>query len=154
MYARGMLCLGTRRMSAYMSLGSGGPSVVRIFPDHGAACLVDSDVRRTRNGSTGGGASLAAGQRSGWAPLRSQRQLDKVGIPWLPSFEPFGSSSRSCCSTGRLIRSSSLRLPLFSPARHSSSGKAGRDGGGPGQTVVAPTTARTLPSTRAGRARQ
>jgi hypothetical protein len=38
-----------------MSLGSGGPSVVGVFPDHGAACLVDSDVRCTRNGSTGEG---------------------------------------------------------------------------------------------------
>ena len=94
-------------------MGSGGPPVVGVSPDHGAACLVDSDVRRTRNGSTGGGASLAAGPRRfsptiRRAPLRSQRQLDKVGIPWLPSFEPFGLSSRSCCSTGRLIRSSPL----------------------------------------------
>jgi hypothetical protein len=100
-----------------MSLGSGGPSLVRIFPDHGAACLVDSDVRRTRNGSTGGGGSLAAGQlrfspTTRRAPLRSQGQLDKVGILWLPSFEPFGLSSRSCCSTGRLMRSSSLSVML------------------------------------------
>jgi hypothetical protein len=94
-------------------MGSGGPPVVGVFPDHGAACLVDSDVRRTRNGFTGGGASLAAGSlrlspSTRRAPLRSQRQLDKVGISWLPSFEPFGLSSRSCCSTGRLMRSSPL----------------------------------------------
>jgi hypothetical protein len=44
-------------------MGSGGPPVVGVSPDHGAACLVDSDVRHTRNESTGGGASLAAGSR-------------------------------------------------------------------------------------------
>ena len=36
-------------------MGSGGPPVLGVSPDHGAACLIDSDVRRTRNESTGGG---------------------------------------------------------------------------------------------------
>jgi hypothetical protein len=36
-------------------LGSGGPPVLGVSPDHGAACLIDSDARRTRNESTGGG---------------------------------------------------------------------------------------------------
>ena len=29
--------------------------VLGVSPDHGAACLIDSDARRTRNESTGGG---------------------------------------------------------------------------------------------------
>jgi hypothetical protein len=47
-------------LKAKNGMGSGGPPVLWVSPDHGAACLVDSDVRRTRNESTGGGASLAA----------------------------------------------------------------------------------------------
>jgi hypothetical protein len=43
-----------------MSLGSDGPTVVRDLPDHCPARLTDSDVRRTRNVSTGGGVSPAA----------------------------------------------------------------------------------------------
>jgi hypothetical protein len=42
-------------------MGSGGPPVLGVSPDHGAAYLIDSDARRTRNESTGVGASLAAG---------------------------------------------------------------------------------------------
>ena len=108
-WVRGVWVRGT----ACVGLESGGPTVVSIQPDHGPACLADSDVRCTRNGSTGGGASLAAGQLRfspsiRRAPFRSQRRPDKVGIPWLPTFESFGLSSGSCCSTGRLMRSSSL----------------------------------------------
>jgi hypothetical protein len=44
-------------------MGSGGPPVLGVSPDHGVACLVDSDVRRTRNNSTGVGASLEARSR-------------------------------------------------------------------------------------------
>jgi hypothetical protein len=43
------------RMGAPMSLGLGGPMVVRNLPDHIAACLAYSDVLHTRNWSTGGG---------------------------------------------------------------------------------------------------
>ena len=76
-------------------MGSGGPPVLGVSPDHGAACLIDSDVRRTRDESTGGGtmpsgriaASRAVDRR---ASLRPWRQLDKVGILRLPLFEPFG----------------------------------------------------------------
>ncbi len=45
------------------NLNGVGRATVFKFPDHCTACLVDSDVRRTRNESTGGGASLAAGSR-------------------------------------------------------------------------------------------
>jgi hypothetical protein len=58
-WVRGVWVRGT----ACVGLESGGPTVVSIQPDHGPACLADSDVRCTRNGSTGGGASLAVGPR-------------------------------------------------------------------------------------------
>ena len=55
------------------------------------------------------------------------RRPDEVGTQVLPIFEPFGLSSRSCCSTGRLMRSLSpswwgwrpadLRIPPFFTAR-------------------------------------
>ncbi len=54
---------GRRGSRPKNGMGPGGPPVVGVSPDHGAACLVDSDVRRTRNNSTGVGASLVAGSR-------------------------------------------------------------------------------------------
>jgi hypothetical protein len=63
--------------------------------DHGAACLIDSDVRRTRNESTGGGASPAAGS---W-----RLSLTTGGLPC----DPGGNSTRSgfygCHYSSRLV---------------------------------------------------
>jgi len=86
-------------LKARNEMGSGGPPVLGVSPDHGAACLIDSDARRTRNESTGGGNEAQRPDRgvetpsTGGLSLRPWRQLDKVGILRLPLFEPFGFSS-------------------------------------------------------------
>jgi hypothetical protein len=59
------------------------------------ACLLDSDAQRTCSGTSGE-----------WTnQVLLSRRPDEVGTRVLPIFEPFGLSSRSCCSTGRLTPS-------------------------------------------------
>ena len=101
----------------------------------------------TRNVTTGKGPALLPGRgaispTTRRAPTRLSRRADQVGMPRLPIFEPFGLSSRSCCSTGRLMRSwfidgnlADLRLSFFPPRSLPERAMASvRPGwGGPGQ---------------------
>jgi hypothetical protein len=83
------------KAKAQNSVGTGGPPVgygtrqttARSPPQLGRAAHLQRDPR-------------------GWIyqGLLSGRP-DEVGTQVLPFFEPFGLSSRSCCSTGRLMRS-------------------------------------------------
>jgi hypothetical protein len=65
---------------------------------------------QTHNVTTGEGPALLPGRgaisaTTQRAPTRLFRRADQVGMPRLPILEPFGLSFRSCCLTGRLMRS-------------------------------------------------
>ena len=108
------------------------------------ACLLDSDAQRTCSGTSGG-----------WTnQVLLSRRPDEVGTRVLPIFEPFGLSSRSCCSTGRLMRSLSplvgvvadLRLPPFFTVRtQCTAATSVRVGWGRGQGQGSGVDARDLP---------
>jgi hypothetical protein len=101
----------------------------------------------TRNVTTGQGPFLLPGRcaispTTRRAPTRLSRRADQVGMQRLSILELFGLSSRSCCSTGRLMRSwfingefsGSEALIFFRRARFQRRRwlQFGRGGGGPG----------------------
>ena len=88
--------------------------------------LTDSDAAHSQRDHREGAGPTAGSRRNlandSEGSHSTPRRADQVGMPRLPIFEPFGLSSRSCCSTGRLMRSwfidgnlADLRLSFFPP---------------------------------------